>query len=59
MAMIRVLLLALAVTSPLTVRAVAPGARGPETVLVHNFLHLSVATWEPDVFAFLEERLRH
>jgi hypothetical protein len=25
----------------------------------HNFLHLNVATWEPDVFAFLDERLRH
>jgi dipeptidyl aminopeptidase/acylaminoacyl peptidase len=24
----------------------------------HNFVHLSVATWEPDVFTFLDERLR-
>jgi hypothetical protein len=24
----------------------------------HRFVYLSVATWEPDVFAFLDERLR-
>jgi len=24
----------------------------------HNFVHLRVATWEPDVFAFLDEHLR-
>jgi dienelactone hydrolase len=24
----------------------------------HNFVHLGVATWEPDVFTFLDERMR-
>lgn len=24
----------------------------------HNFVHLGVATWEPDVFAFLDECMR-
>ena len=24
----------------------------------HSFVYLSVATWGPDVFAFLDERLR-
>jgi len=24
----------------------------------HRFVHLSVTTWEPDVFAFLDERMR-
>ena len=24
----------------------------------HNFVHLSVGTWEPDVFTFLAERMR-
>jgi hypothetical protein len=24
----------------------------------HSFVYLSVATWEPDVFAFLAERMR-
>jgi pimeloyl-ACP methyl ester carboxylesterase len=24
----------------------------------HNFVHLAISTWEPDVFAFLDERTR-
>jgi dienelactone hydrolase len=47
--MTRVLLLALAVTSPLAVRAEAPGAREPDTVLVHSgSLELRALLWRPD-----------